>query len=320
MRGWSGRNSSMPRRVNRIDATVIVPTYNQAGSVGLCLTSLLAQTVPAGSYEILVVDDGSTDGTPEALGGFSAPLRVVRLPENRGRSAARNAGIREARAEQIVFVDSDVVVRPDFLAWHLRTHRDRGPGILSRGPVVFVDTLDDVVGRSVPRFASSPAYLDTANAGLERSAVISAGMFDEAFPGYGWEDFELGFRLRGNGIRRVFCRQAPAFHLRPSLTPGALGALFAKEEARARSAVYLYGKHPTLETRLLIQATVLHRVLYWIMAGAGALHRGNLPGVVSRLQAAGLGGLAQLASRSVLNRHYLASLEHELASHAPGMA
>ncbi|HEY6102771.1 MAG TPA: glycosyltransferase [bacterium] len=303
-----------------IDATVIVPTYNQAGSIGVCLASLVRQTLPADRYEILVIDDGSMDETAGVAAGFPTPVRVVRLPHNRGRSAARNVGLREARAERVVFIDSDVVVREDFLEWHLRTHHAYGPGILSRGPVVSVETLEDVSHRRVPRLAASPAYLDTANAAMERSAVIRAGMFDEAFPGYGWEDFELGVRLRRQGVRRVFCRQAPAFHLQPKVRAHTLDALFAKEEARARSAVYFYRKHPTCETRMLIQATTLHWYLYWLMAGAGALNRGNLPAVVGRLEAGRLALLAPFAARSVLNRHYLASLAQEFASYAPGMA
>ena len=303
-----------------IDATVIVPTYNQAGSIGACLASLTAQTVAADRYEILVVDDGSTDGTTGIVAGFGAPVRAIRLARNRGRSAARNAGVQEARAEWVVFVDSDVVVREDFLEWHLRMHRVHGPGIVSRGPVVSVDRLEGVSHRRVPRLAASPAYLDTANAALERSAVIRAGMFDEGFPGYGWEDFELGLRLRRDGVRRVFCREAPAFHLQPHVRADTLDALFAKEDARARSAVYFYRKHPTLETRILIQATTFHWCLYWLMAGAGALHRGNLPSIVRRLETGPLAFLAPFAARSVLNRHYLASLAEELASYAPGMA
>lgn len=320
MRGWSARSSSTSRRVSNIDASIIVPTFNQAGPLRSCLASLTAQTVPALRYEILIVDDGSTDGTPETAAGFSDRVRLLRFPQNRGRSAARNAGILEARAERVIFVDSDVVVRPDFLEWHLRTHRDHGPGIVSRGPVVPVDTLEHAGERTPPWWASSPAYLDTANAGLERAAVIRAGMFDEAFPGYGWEDFELGIRLRRNGIRRIFCRRAPAFHLQPALRVETFDALYAKEDARARSAVYFLRKHPTFETRLLIQATLPHRILYWLLAGGGALHRGNLPGVVGRLEGAGLPLLAQMAARSVLNRHYLGSLLQELASYAPGMA
>lgn len=303
-----------------IDATVIVPTYNQAGSIGACLASLMAQTLAADRYEVLVVDDGSTDDTSGIVAGFGAPVRAIRLPRNRGRSAARNIGLREARAERVVFIDSDVVVREDFLEWHLRTHRAHGPGILSRGPVVSVERLDNVSHRRVPRFAASPAYLDTANAALERSAVIKAGMFDEGFPGYGWEDFDLGLRLRRDGVRRIFCPQAPAFHLQAQVHADTLDALFAKEEARARSAVYFYRKHSTFETRMLIQATTFHWWLYWLMAGAGALHRSNLPSVVRRLEAGRLAFLAPFAARSVLNRHYLASLAQEFASYAPGMA
>jgi GT2 family glycosyltransferase len=306
--------------VNSIDVSVIVPTHNQAEALALCLPSLLAQTLSPDRYEILVVDDGSTDETAAVLAHTSAPVRTVRLQRNRGRSGARNAGVRDARADLVLFVDSDVVVPRDFVEWHLRTQRTHGAGILSRGPVVPVSTLAGAQQRRAPWLASSPAYLDTANAALERQAVMTAGMFDEAFPGYGWEDFELGYRLRAAGIRRVFCRRAVAFHLQPVLHGGAMDALFAKEESRARSAMYFYRKHPTLETRLLIQATPVHRVLYWLLAGAGGLHRGNLPQVMDRLRRAGLGALAPLAARSVLNRHYLGALTQEFAAYASTMA
>ncbi len=302
-----------------MDLSIVIPTHNQADLLTECLRALEDQTLDPRTYEIVVVDDGSTDHTPAVFAGrHEGPVQVVtvRFPTNRGRSAARNAGIARAAGRLIVFVDSDVVVRRDFLEWHVRTHRHHGPRILSRGPVVLV--ADPTVARTgpLPRLATSPAYLDTANASLEKATLVEAGLFDEGFSGYGWEDFELGVRLKHLGIRRMFCPQAVAFHVYPPSLWEALDGLLRKETERAKSAIYFYHKHPTLETRMLIQATPLHRALYWIQAGCGRLTPENVVPVARRLRDAGLNTLAYLAMRGVLNRHYLRILEAELRRQA----
>lgn len=302
-----------------MDLSVVIPTYNQAELLHHCLLSLTNQTLDPASYEIVVVDDGSTDHTGDVLEEFRGRIKPVRLPANRGRSAARNVGIAQARGRLIVFVDSDVVVRRDFLQAHLHVHTREGSGILSRGPVVLVRSAAEAVRARVPRIGASPAYLDTANAAVEKSALLQAGGFDEMFPGYGWEDFELGMRLRRLGIRRVFSRQAVAFHVQPSPRWEAIGELLGKEEARAQSAVYFYRKFPSFETRVLIQATAIHGLVYWLLAGGGALGPENIVGVVKKLLRWGLTGPAYLALRGVLNRHYHRTLYHELR-HAAAMA
>ena len=296
-----------------LNLSVVVPTYNQADLLRESLHALVDQTLSKDPYEIIVVDDGSTDHTPAVLREFGPPVKVLRLPANRGRSAARNAGIREARAPLIVLVDSDILVRPDFLDRHLQAHRREGAGILSRGPVIDVPDVARARNGSVPRVVSSPAYLTTANAGVEKSALVRAGLFDEAFPGYGWEDFDLGFRLRNLGIRRVFCRAAVAFHVDPLEQRTHVPGLLKKEEARARSAVYFFRKHPTLETRILIQATRLHRVLYWLQTSGGLLRPQNIEDIAARLRRTGHTTPAFLALRGVLNRYYVQRLNDELA-------
>lgn len=306
-----------------MDLSVVVPTYNHADVLVECLRALESQTLAPDAYEIIVVDDGSTDQTPTVLAEFAArPMHVtaVQFSSNRGRSAARNAGIARACAALIVFVDSDVIVREDFLEWHLRTHRENGPGTLSRGPVVLVPDLSAARNGQMPRFATSPAYLDTANAALEKTALLRAGQFDEGFPGYGWEDFELGIRLKRLGIRRVFCRHAVAFHLSPPVLQDSLEALVHKETDRAKSAHYFYQKHPTFETRMLIQATLLHRTLYWLLAGCGMLTPENVLAVAHGVRRLGLNTVAYLALRGVLNRHYVRELAVEFKRHAASVA
>jgi GT2 family glycosyltransferase len=302
------RTEKAPRLM---DLSVVIPTYNQADLLKESLRSLVDQSLLTDAYEIIVVDDGSTDHTATVLREFGPPVRVVRLPTNRGRSAARNAGIREASAPLIVLIDSDIVVRRDFLASHLAAHRREGPGMLSRGPVVDVDTTAQARNGPVPRLAPSPAYLTTANAAVEKEALVRAGLFDEAFPGYGWEDFDLGFRLKRLGIRRVFCKEAVAFHVEPQDRAQDVAALLRKEEARARSGVYFCRKRARFETRLLVQATPVHRFLYWLQTGGGMVTPNKVATVRSALRRIGWDRLAHLVLRGVLNRHYLQTLEIE---------
>ncbi|HXF83644.1 MAG TPA: glycosyltransferase [bacterium] len=305
------------------EISVVVPTFNRAAVLAHALEALARQTLEPGRFEVLVVDDASTDETPALLQRLSEgrlALRTIRLPVNRGRSAARNAGIREARGRYISFVDSDIVVGPEFLRWHLRTMAAHGGAVLSRGPVVLISALEDLPAARGARLAASPAYLDTANAMLPKDVLVAAGLFDEGFPGYGWEDFELGVRLRGLGLRRVFCPQAVAFHIQPVADAARLPELLAREEERARSAVYFWRKHPTPQTRWLIQATPLHGTIYWLAALGGTLDPSRALRLARSLERRGRRGLAHAVVRSVLNLHYYRSLTSELDRHAAAMA
>lgn len=296
-----------------MELSVVVPTYNQAGLLRHCMRSVVDQTLNAATYEIIVVDDGSTDGTREVLEEFRSRVTPVLLEVNRGRSAARNAGVAAAGAPRIVFIDSDVVVRPDFLHWHLVTHRKHGSRIVCRGPVVLLYDVDEATTRRSIRAVGSPAFLDTANASLEKSALLEAGGFDESFPGYGWEDFELGLRLKRAGIRRVFCPEATAFHVHPEVGEETLEVLLRKEEERAKSAVHFLRKHPVTETRMLIQATLMHRVLYWLLSVGGALTPSTALSVANRFHRWGLRSAAHVVVRMALNWRYAEFLKAELS-------
>lgn len=95
--------------------SVVVPAYNAAPLIGRCLRSVLAQK-GAPEFEILVVDDGSTDNTIEVVEAVGdARIKVFRQPKNRGPAAARNRGLAEARGEYLAFLDADDFWEPDFL-------------------------------------------------------------------------------------------------------------------------------------------------------------------------------------------------------------
>lgn len=298
-----------------MDLSVVVPTYNQAAVLSDCLSALAEQSLRAEQYEVIVVDDASTDGTPAAVQRFAGgpmDLRLTRLETNRGRSAARNAGIRASRGEIVVFLDSDVVVGPEFLKIHLAAHRRHGPSTLTRGPVVSVPSAALASRRRPPRVAASPAYLDTANAAVPKANLMAAGLFDEGFPGYGWEDVDLGQRLKRLGVRRVFCREAVGWHVQPPPDPDDVPGLLEKEHARARSAAYLLRKNASLEVRWLVQWTAFHRALYWLAAGGGRLRADRAVRMAMGMRRAGLDAAAMLIVRAALNHEYLEHLRRDL--------
>ncbi|MEC4567724.1 glycosyltransferase [Paenibacillus sp. CMAA1739] len=116
--------------------SVIIPTYNRAQQLLLTLTSFETQTYPKQLFEVIVADDGSTDGTKEMVAGFKAsyPLTYVSHPEQRGRSAVRNLGMRRAKGIYIIFCDADFLVLPHFIKTVSRYHRKYPKSVLSGIP------------------------------------------------------------------------------------------------------------------------------------------------------------------------------------------
>jgi glycosyltransferase involved in cell wall biosynthesis len=98
-----------------MNITVIVAVHNGEQYVGRAIRSLLAQSLPRDNFEILVVDDGSSDRTPQILESFAGHIRTLRCDENRGLPAALNLGIRNTHSRYIVRVDADDYVHGDFL-------------------------------------------------------------------------------------------------------------------------------------------------------------------------------------------------------------
>jgi len=99
-----------------MDITVVVTNYNYGRYLGRCIRSLISQDLDQKSYEIIVVDDGSTDDSLEHLQVYSADVRIIALNENFGLSHAANTGMRAAKSRYVVRVDSDDFVHRSFLS------------------------------------------------------------------------------------------------------------------------------------------------------------------------------------------------------------
>lgn len=95
--------------------SVIITTYNYAQYVGRAIRSALEQSLPRNEYEIIVVDDASTDHTAEVLDAFIDDIRLFRMEKNSGLSAARNLGVQKSRGQFIMFIDADDYIHADLL-------------------------------------------------------------------------------------------------------------------------------------------------------------------------------------------------------------
>jgi glycosyltransferase involved in cell wall biosynthesis len=178
--------------------SVIIPTFNRRALVCEAVESVLAQHDP--DFELIVVDDGSTDGTDVALAPFGHRLRYVRQ-DNRGVSAARNAGVRSARGEWIAFLDSDDLWQPGkltaqlaYIAAHPRTQMCQTGEVWIRNGVRVNPCRHhrkpdgDVFLPSLRRCLVSPSAVM-----LRRELFEAAAGFDESLPAC--EDYDLWLRL-----------------------------------------------------------------------------------------------------------------------------
>lgn len=294
-----------------IAVSVITPTRNRAAMLARCLHYLSAQTLAPERYEVLVVDDASTDETrtviEQAARSARCAIRVFWLRERTGVPAARNLAIREARGEVIVFVDSDNMAWPSFLRAHLAIHEAHRNAV-GRGPVILTRSLEEPFAVRGGLLDLSTAYFDTDNASVRREHLLQVGLFDEAFYPYGWEGLDLGFRLRALGLRRVYRRDAALFHYHEAVSSGSLNGLLTKEEERARTAWLFYEKHPTLEARLALQFTPFHMALNTIQRLFGLVDPGNVETWVRWADRARVPGLGRLLLSGILNARYLAHL------------
>ena len=291
--------------------SVVIPTYNRRPILEKCLLALEGQR-PSGeieSYEVVVVDDGSTDGTPDWLRASSSRFPSVRLIEQRhgGPAEGRNRGVSHARGDVIVFIDSDLVVTPTFLACHakaLSSHwRHSGTRLcFTYGAVINTANFEHPTQERHKLRDLSWAYFATGNVAIDRSVLERSGLFDTGFHLYGWEDLELGERLRQMGVELVRCPEAVGYHWHPAFRLEQIPDLIRVERERARMGLVFYRKHPSHRVRMIIQFTWMHRVLWSVLTLGGLVNERTLKPLLSWLIHRGQPSLALELLRLPLNR------------------
>ncbi len=243
--------------------SVVIPAYNNAGGVVRLLTSCERLRYPPEKLEFIVVDDGSDDGTAELVENmdFHFDLHVLRLPENRGRSAARNAGLHESRFEIVLFIDSDMEVDPDLILYHVESYDDRTVGVMGDfilPPFVkknrwfkYLDS-DKRGARAWSKAHKTREdlpfqYIMTANLSVFREKAQLIGGFDEDMRHYGGEDMEFAYRMRlaDQGVIK-FQPLAVTFHQHRSFRD----TLLLLREYGREVLPYLEIKHPDIRLKL----------------------------------------------------------------------
>ncbi len=262
-------------------ASVIIPTHNREEILVRVLSYYACQAKPDGDFEILVVDDGSTDGTESLFNDlkdvqidknsnilfeYTDRIRAVKkgwyLPDTdeslfigknslfvwyirikkSGRSAARNVGIGFSSYPLIIFVDDDIFVEPEFIKKHSAAH-GKDDGLVVMGKVIHTQELDNPFSAAWKLKDINTAFLSTGNASVLKKYIIQAGLFDERYTVYGWEDFDLGIHLQEIGVRSIK-RKIYGYHYDPPGTFISPRDVYEKEKERGISAVYFYTGHP----------------------------------------------------------------------------
>jgi glycosyltransferase involved in cell wall biosynthesis len=291
--------------------SVVIPTYNRKPILEKCLKALEHQTFDRGlidGYEVVVVDDGSTDGTVDWLRQNAADFPHVQLFEqdHKGPAAARNLGVEQAKGDTIIFIDSDLVVLEGFLQAHVeglaKGQKEQGNDrIFTYGRVVNTCNFENPTAEPFKVTDYSRAFFATGNVAITKHWLVEAGLFDTQFTLYGWEDLELGVRLKNMGLTLVKVPEAVGYHWHPPFKLEQVPSLIDKEIQRGRMGVLFYQKHPTFEVRLMIQMTWLHRILWGGLSLGGLLNEKTLAPLLRWLINQGKPQLALEVARVFLN-------------------
>ncbi len=248
--------------------SVNIPTYKRSDILRECLEALEQQTLPLKDFEVIVVDDGSRDQTTEVVERFQKKglLQLSYLfQENQGQGIARNHAVEKAKGDIVVLIGDDIIVVPTFLQDHLRGHlrhsleSDAVLGLTQWHPKLTLNPFmrwmtngsalfgrfgghqfayEKLEGKTEADFN----FFYTSNLSLKRR-LLEKYPFDPSFSGYGWEDIELGYRLKKRESLRLYYEpRALGYHDHPmneqSLAP--------RMRAIGRSAWIFHRKYPEL--------------------------------------------------------------------------
>lgn len=240
--------------------SVVIPTYRRRERVLRHVAALATQTWR--DFEVVVVDDGSGDGTADSLRALETPFPLTAIEqENQGAAQARNVGARAARGELLLFLDDDMEAAPALLAEHDRSHRegadlvvgdmplhpDSPPGLLSWGVGLWAETRRQRLAEP----GAEPGLDDllTGQMSISREAFERLGGFDTSFTRdglFGGEDIDFSYRVIKAGLRVAFNPEAVSYQYY-EVDPE---AYLRRSRETGRSEEELVLKHPEQAARL----------------------------------------------------------------------
>jgi len=241
--------------------SVTIPTYNRCNVLQKTLAALFRQGQAPEDFEIIVVDDGSTDDTFQVVSTLAATsfvgLRYI-FQDNKGAAAARNRGLEQARGKIVLFIDNDIIASPSLLAEHLRYHRlypASNVAVLGRvllAPEIPTTSLNREHAVSMWRSIQDGQevgwqHFFTGNVSLKHSFLLENHLlFDESLPGSGYEDTEFGYRCSKKGLKIFYNAQALGYHYH-DLT---FESFLRMNQRYGETLAVLHHKYPELKTEL----------------------------------------------------------------------
>jgi glycosyltransferase involved in cell wall biosynthesis len=255
------------------EVSVVIPTRDRAARLGAALEALRGQTIAPDRFEVVVVDDGSTDETTELLARPSADggpeVRAIRLA-GQGPAAARNAGWQAARASLVAFTDDDCEPTPTWVESILGAAA-ASPGAIVQGVTTPIPRESELLRRPFSRtrlIDEQNPFFATCNIAYPRELLERLNGFDELFPEALGEDTDLGWRALEMGASAEFARGAVVHHAVEDLGP----AGYMRHALRGADAVYAFRRHPGLRARSLRYGVFRNPSLERLaLAGAGLL-------------------------------------------------
>jgi GT2 family glycosyltransferase len=212
--------------------SLIIPKYNRLQALARSLDSLFAQTCDPSLYEIILIDDGSSEDIKGACTSYdNKEVKFTYLrQENRGPAAARNLGIKHALGGLVLILNDDLVADTNLVAEHLKSH-EKYPeecvgvlGYFTWSREIEITAFMHWLENGGPYFCYSLIKGEwaswretwTCNISFKKSFVVDCGLFDEDFKYPAWEDFEFGYRMSLRGYRLLYNPRAIGYHYHPT--------------------------------------------------------------------------------------------------------
>lgn len=209
--------------------SVIIPTFNRQKKLAISLNRLKNQTLTQSSFEVIVVNDGSTDRTKDYLNAEEKnwPQLKVYHQENSGQAKARSRAIKKAKGQIIVIIQDDIYIEPDYLETHVKFHKDHPEINYACLGLTLWDKDNEInpymrwltyngpqfaYNKLIPNQEASFWFFYTSNISL-KTELLRKHDFNTSFKSYGWEDIELAFRLQQKeNLKIIYKPSALAYH------------------------------------------------------------------------------------------------------------
>jgi glycosyltransferase involved in cell wall biosynthesis len=228
-----------------MDASIIIPTYNAEKIIKQVINALLSQQTKK-TFEIIIVDDGSSDGTAHEVKQIKSKKLVYLHQKNSGPAKARNAGAKKAKGKMILFIDSDCIAEKTWLTEMLKPFNDKKVSAVQGAYKTKQTELTAQFGQieienryKKMKKAQEIDWVGSYSAAYDKKVYDSLGGFDESFPIASGEDPELSYKVHERGEKIVFNPKAIVYHTHPSH----LGKYLKIKFFRAFYRPKMYSKH-----------------------------------------------------------------------------